>query len=260
MSTEQMGMEVATVEEKAVARQEDTPQIEGLTLIERALDRGVDMETIERLVALQERKEARDAERAMAEALAAFQAECPAVRRVGTADVRKNGQVQYSYGFAPYDEIVRVIREPLAKHGLSYTHDTKMENSTLTVTCTLQHVAGARRSATFTGPFDNSGGKNPLQGIGSTRSYGKRYTLTDVLGLATEEDDDGVGSHGADAPTVNDAQLKRLNELADEAGADKAAFCKLMGVESMAAIPVTQYNLAQLTLKKKIEAKEAGDE
>lgn len=252
-------MEVATVGESTpLVRQEDAPQ--GLTLIERALDRGVDMETIERLVALQERKEARDAERAMAEALAAFQAQCPAVRRVATADVRKNGQKVYDYGFAPYDEIIRVIRQPLADNGLSYTHDTKMEGNTLTVTCTLQHTAGAKRTATFTGPFDNSGGKNPLQGIGSTRSYGKRYTLTDVLGLATEEDDDGVGSHGRDEPPVNADQLKRLNALADEAGADKAAFCKLMGVESMAAIPATQYNLAQLTLKKKIEEQGAGGE
>lgn len=263
MSTEQqeMGVEVATVEERAVARQEGATPGEGLTLIERALDRGVDMETIERLVALQERKEARDAERAMTRALAAFQAECPPIPRRGEGKVMKNGQFQYSYTFAKYDDIAPIIRPFLEKHGLSYTHDSTQGNNEIEVTCTLRHTAGAKRTSTFRGPFDNSGGKNALQAVGSSRSYGKRYTLTDVLGLSAEEDDDGEGSHGQEVQTISEQQLATLNRLAGEADADIKAFCEFMAVDNMAAIPARQFRFAENVLKEKIErAKKDGAE
>lgn len=255
MATEQTGMEITQAGERLPAESEG----QALTPLERALERGLDVDVIERLVALQERREERDAEVAMAEALAAFQAECPPIPRTGTADVMKNGQRQYGYTFAPLDEILRVIRPVLAKHHLSLTFDTEVGDGWVKQTAKVQHKDGGVRTATFSGPFDNSGGKNPLQAVGSSRSYGKRYAAADVLGLATEEDDDGVGSHGPEAPTINKKQLAALNKLADEAGANKAKFCEIMAVESMADIPAAQFKLAELTLRKKIEQKEADD-
>ena len=271
MPTEQTGIDLSAApeevsqvparrEERNPAREQDGPE-QVTSLVQLAIEKGVDVAVLERLVALQERVTERNAELAMAEALSRFQEECPPVPRVGTAEVKKNGVKQYEYHFAPLEKIAEVIRPFLQKHGLSYAHDAEVGNGSVTVTCTLQHVDGAKRTATFTGPFDNSGGKNPLQAVGSARSYGRRYTLIDVLGLMTEEDDDGVGtSRAGEVKAISEAQLKKLNDLADQAGADKAAFCRLMGVGSMAEIPAVQYKLAELTLKKKIEAAKEGDD
>jgi hypothetical protein len=121
--------------------------------------------------------------------------------------------------------------------------------------CTLHHIAGAKRTATFFGPIDASGGKNPIQQIGSARSYGRRYTLMDVLGLVTEDDDDG---RGADPVPCTDEQLATIRDLLTESGADEAAWLKYMGVEAVADIPAARYPEAVASLKKKAAKAKAG--
>jgi hypothetical protein len=84
------------------------PASEVSGLVRLAIEQNVSVEILERLVALQERVTARNAETAMAEALAAFQATCPPIPKTITAEVRKNGVKAYEYQFAPLDEVVRV--------------------------------------------------------------------------------------------------------------------------------------------------------
>lgn len=267
MTTDQreLGTEVASVGEASPETQEEgqSPDVPGhaLTPLERALERGLDVDVIERMVALQERREERDAEAAMAEALAAFQADCPEIPKTGKAEVRKNGQLQYTYQFPKLDVAAKIIRPHLAAHGLSYVHDAEIDGNSVAITCTLQHVLGAKRTATFRGPLDKSGGKNPIQEVASAQSYGRRYSLFNVLGLTAGEDDDGVGAGGQEVQTITDQQLATLNTLAGEADADIKAFCEFMAVDDMAAIPARQFRFAENVLKEKIErAKKEGDE
>lgn len=252
----QTGMDL-TRAEAGVPAAAETPQ-EAETLVAMAIREKVPVEVLERLVALQERVTERNAELAMSEALAAFQAECPPIPRIGTAEVKKNGVKQYEYHFAPFEKIVAVIGPILTRHGLSFTHDGEVNENNVTTICTLRHVAGAKRTATFTAPTDQSGGKNPLQAVGSARSYGRRYTLIDVLGLTTEEDDDGVGAHGRNggAGNITADQAAELNRIADDAGADKVAFCKVFGVPSIAEIPVALHKQAKRALETKLEQKQ----
>ncbi|HSH45085.1 MAG TPA: ERF family protein [Longimicrobiales bacterium] len=240
-ATEQaeMGMEVARVEDSAVAADPSPAGSDLNSLMRVALEQG-SVDALERLVALQERVAERQAEAAMAEALMAFQAACPPVIQSAKAD---------RYTYAPLNEVVRTIRPHLAEHGLSYTHDSRVVESEIEVTCTLRHVHGATRTATFRGPADGSGKKNPLQAVGSARSYGRRYTLMDVLGLVTEDDDDGRAA-GA-APAVTADQADELDSLADEVGADKARFLRWMGVESFAHIPARDFKRAVKALEGK---------
>lgn len=220
----------------------------GTALIHFAIEKGVSVEVLERLVALQERVAQRNAEMAMAQALAAFQEECPPVPRTKIAEVKKDGRKVYEFPFAPYEEIARVIRPFLTKHGLSYTHDAAIGNGQVTVVCTLQHIEGATRKATFSAPVDNSGGKNPVQAVASSRQYGRRYSLIDVLGLVTE--DEAEGGEPAVEP-VAESQAADLESLADEVGVDKVKFLDWLGVESFAAIPKDWYKRAERALENK---------
>jgi len=117
----------------------------------------------------------------------------------------------------------------------------------------LQHILGATREATFRGPLDNSGGKNPLQAVGSARSYGRRYTLVDVLGLTTEEDDDGRGSYGGAPPPgrISGGQLADLEALIEEVGADRARFAEYLNVADLADLTEDQYAPAVRALEDK---------
>ena len=51
---------------------------------------------------------------------------------------------------------------------------------------------------------DDSGGKNPIQSIGSTITYLERYTILALTGLATkEQDDDGKSANQTQQPDLS---------------------------------------------------------
>ncbi len=236
-----------TIHGAPVAITESPDDVSGLVRL--AIEQKVPVEVLERLVALQERVTAQNAEKAMAEALAAFQAACPSIGRTKTAEMKKDGRKLYEYQFAPLDEIARVIRPHLANAGLSYTHDGEVTDRTVRVTCTLQHAEGATRTATFTGPIDTSGGKNPIQQVASARSYGRRYTLIDVLGLTTGDDDDGQSAGSKEPETLSEAAAADMEALADEVGINKPKFLKWLGVESFGEIRIVDYPRAKDALE-----------
>lgn len=256
-------MKAATEAERSGAVIEETTAVEpyvgngaqASSLVRLALERGVDVGVLERIVALQERVTLRDAEVALAQALSAFQAACPPIPKNRVAEVKKDGVLQYTYRFAPLEEIVRVIRPFLTLHGLSFRHDGEVSENAVKSICTVQHIAGASRSATFTGPIDTSGGKNPIQQVASARSYGRRYSLIDALGLTTEEDDDGAAAGGTakSTETITESQAADLTALCDDVGAERSKFLKFMAVESFGEILASQHSRAVKALESKRE-------
>ena len=115
-----------------------------LAVLERGKD--IDVEVIERIVALKERTDDRAATRSMYDAIASFQSKCPPIpktRRVEYAS-RKGGTVSYSY--APLEEIAAVIREPLFENRLGYTWDSKTDASG-GIKCRAPHRPPAARAA-----------------------------------------------------------------------------------------------------------------
>src|SRR5690606_26019598 len=103
--------------------------------------KGVDVETIERLVALQERNAERQARMAFVRAMAAFQAE--------VGPIVKTHEISGRSKWAPLSAIANHVREPLARHGLSYSWDSKVDGEMLAVTCTVRHVDGHEQTGRF---------------------------------------------------------------------------------------------------------------
>lgn len=156
-----------------------------------AIEKGLDTATIGKMLDLQERWEAMQAKKEFVRAMAAFKRECPAVidkDKLVDIELRSGGRMTYKH--ATIGGIVTAITPALSKNGLHVSWETQQANNLVTVTCHVSHEGGHRESCTLSGPRDESGGKNPIQTVGSSVSYLERYTLVAVLGLATAEQDD----------------------------------------------------------------------
>ena len=166
-----------------------------MALVSQAVAGNASIETMERLLAMQERWQANQARAAFNAALTQVIAKLPAIARTGTVErVSRDGKDAGTFKHETMQEIARVVNPILAEHGLSYRFRTDTGAGGVTVTCILMHVEGHTEENSLTAPFDTSGGKNNVQGIGSTQTYLQRYTLKAALGLAVAKDDDGETS------------------------------------------------------------------
>jgi len=173
-------------------------------LMESAVASGASVETLEKLMMLQERHEANEAKKAFYTAMQQFQSIKP--------DMPRNQNVSFgktSYSFCPLPEIDKRLREPLSRCQLSYRFETLNEADKYGVRCIVSHVSGHSESTAMYAPADDSGNKNSIQGIGSTTTYLQRYTLIAAFGLTTADEDDD-GQSNSDLPF---ARVLQHNEL-----------------------------------------------
>jgi len=172
-----------------------------LAVIERAArDPNVDIDKMERLILMQERVQSREAQTAYYADLAKMQPNLPIIDERGGIKGR-DGQVQSTY--ALWEDVNEAIRPTLAEHGFSLSFRVSRAEGEIVVTGILAHHFGHREETTLALPTDTSGSKNAVQAVGSSTSYGKRYTAFALLNLTTTgEDDDG---NKAGAKIVHDA-------------------------------------------------------
>lgn len=162
-----------------------------LAMLERAVISGADVAVLERLMALSERWQANQAQRAFAEALSAARGDLPAILKTKTVDFSTSkGRTHYQY--EDLADVIEQVAPALTQHGLSFRWRTDSETAGyVKVTCILSHRAGYSEETALSGPYDVSGNKNPIQAIGSVVTYLQRYTLKAALGIAAGVDDDG---------------------------------------------------------------------
>lgn len=183
--------DITTRSEQAIAAQGQQSEGERLLTIiaDAASNPNVDVAKMQALLEMQERIVDRGAKQAWIEAMAAMQQDLPMIARNG-AVLNKSNQVQSR--FSRWEDIHRIIKPILMQHGFSLTFRIGSEGQMTTVEAVLAHVRGhVESSGAMRLPLDASGGKNAVQGTGSTVSYGKRYTTIAMLNIVTGEDDDG---------------------------------------------------------------------
>jgi hypothetical protein len=113
----------------------------------------------------------------LAKSLALFQGEVEAI-------VKDAKNPFFKSKYVSLNAIIKGIRAPLAKHGLSFAQFPSGDNGLTTI---LMHSSGEYLEDTVnTQPV-----KNDPQAIGSAITYMRRYALGAVLGLNIEDDDDG---------------------------------------------------------------------
>ena len=188
-------------------------------MLSLAVERGADMDRLEKLMDLNDRWEANQARKAYDAALAEFKLNPPEIRKDRLVDYPSKNQGQVTYNHADLNDATKAIAPALAQHGLRHSFHVKQQDGNISVTCILAHRDGHRESVTLLGAPDNSGGKNGLQAIGSTITYLSRYSLMAITGLASglpDEDDDGQAAGGRRVEdTPSDAREIRLEAMPD---------------------------------------------
>lgn len=93
--------------------------------------------------------------------------------------------------YAPLNDILNIVRPILSKHGLSVTQAPSGDGEHITIVTTLIHSSGEWIEFE---PLTLKADKVTAQGAGSAITYGRRYALSAVLGISSEDDDDGNGA------------------------------------------------------------------
>ena len=199
------------------ARGAGTPDASSLLeLMEQWLaDPSADLDRLDRVAVIYERALAREAEQAFALALIQMQRRLPVLDELGEV-TDESGEVKSTY--ASWEDTVEVLRPILFRHGfaLSFRPGLSARGEPVVVGV-LRHEAGHKEEAELVLPADVSGGKNPVQAVGSSLSYGQRYVTKLLLNLAsrkTGEDDDG---RSAGETRAEQDAIVEINALATEA-------------------------------------------
>lgn len=219
-----------------------------------AIEKNLDLDKVEKAMALQERWEQNEARKAYHDAMAAFKANPPEIEKDRSVVIpHKVGGGVTKYKHASLANVTTKINAALSVHGLSAAWKVAQADKLITVTCTITHRLGHSESTSLHGSPDDSGSKNAIQAVGSTISYLERYTLLALTGLATHDmDDDGATANGGPEYITADQAVKIENELKGT-GSDKAVFLKYIGAESVETIPAKSYSKAMAALAKKKE-------
>jgi hypothetical protein len=212
--------------ERAIVLNESPHSV--LDVIARAAsDPTVNVEKLERLLAIQERLLADQRKTAYFAALARLQASLPQIAKAGSI-LDRDGKTRNRY--AKIEDIDVAIRPLCAEEGFSFSFDSTPAG---VYSCAMQHRDGHVETKTVTLPVDSGAGRNAVQSAGSTISYAKRYLLGMHLHLVTrDEDDDGNGR----AP-ITAEQATELRATLAEVGGNEEKFLRYVGVDSFEAIP-----------------------
>jgi len=162
-------------------------------LLEIAINRDLDIEKLERLMAMQEKWDKQQAVKSFYEAKSQFQLSCPEIPRNVKKNIPdRNGKpTNKVFHYADLAQILKTIKKPLCDFGLSIRFEQKQENGLVDITCILSHKDGHSEQTSLCSQPDSSGGKAAIHSVASAVTYLKRYTLEAVLGISATQDDDG---------------------------------------------------------------------
>lgn len=139
--------------------------------------------------------------------------------------------------YVPLENVVEAITDIAPKHGLSFLQYPVNQDDKVGIVTILMHSSGEYIE---TDPVFAQPAKNDPQAMGSVITYLKRYSLSAVFGITSDEDDDGnkatFGNNGQKQqpqtqPQMNlpkmisDAQIKAIgaktNNISNNTGVDQ---------------------------------------
>ena len=215
-----------------------------------ARDPSIEPARIAQLMELHERAERREAERQFISAMTRLQPRLPRITKDGKIDLGRGKPLT----FAKYETLDEAIRPLYTEEGFSITFGTKpgRTEKELEITATLSHAGGHSRTESMPLPMDQGPGRNALQAVGSTISYGRRYLLGMLFNLITVGDDNDGQSQGF----ISEQQTNTILDMFAGCEMDQQSqskFLELMQSESVSEIQKRDYPKAMSLLQAKLK-------
>ena len=135
----------------------------------------------------------------LAEALAAAQADI-------TGALKTSENPFFKSRYADLATVMEACRAPLSKHGLAVIQTTEGGTDTVTIVTTLAHAS----NQWIRGRLTMKPVKADPQTLGSCITYGRRYTLAAMVGVAPEDDDGNLA-----AGKMNDGKTDAERQTTD---------------------------------------------
>ena len=232
-------------------RAETLPADPMVSMIERiASDPNSDLSKLERMLEMKEKIDAQNAKAAFDAAFSRASAQFPDIPLRGE---NKHQKTRY----ALLKDILSGVRPILSAHGLALSFSTEVDKDFVTVTAELSHEGGHSKRNSIPLPRDTGAGRNAVQAVGSSQTYGQRYTAQAILGLSLGDDteDDGEGATGVQ--TISADQFTELRDLIEKAGITDDVVCQAEKIAALHDLPAARFDGLRKRLNATIKARAA---
>lgn len=157
--------------------------------------------------------------------------------------------------YADFSAVMEAVRGPMHENGFVLVQRTDFDSSDMWLETIIMHVGGEKIAARY--PLRPI--KQDPQGFGSALTYAKRYSLSALLGVVADEDDDGNAASGVNGHSkpatppgkVNADQVGHMRTQIERTGTDIEAFCRHFKIEALPDMPIAKYATAMEMLNVK---------
>lgn len=236
-------------EQQALEPAQPNQELAYLQFLERAAsDSTVDVDKLERIMAMHKEMLQMKAQSAYTVAMAKAQAEMPPV-----ACDKENKHTKSRY--PSIEAVQKAIKKIYLDNGFTciFSEGDAPTNGMIHVIATVRHTGGHVEVFHRYAPADTAGpsgtkNKTEVQGSQSTVSYISRRLLCSIFGVSIVGDDqDGNAAY----EKITATQVADLRTLAEEVGADIPKFCQYFKIDTIENLPVSLYESAVKAFEKK---------
>ena len=153
-----------------------------------------------------------------------------------------------NYKYATLDSVIELLSLVLPKHGLGWIQTISTEDGKPVLITRAIHESGEWIEDALALPQTKlAGGANESQELGASITYFKRYALSALFGIATDEDTDGVADVRERKQQVKaQARAAREEQKTEDAGREEA---ELISVRNTGNEAIDQ-EISQLILRR----------
>lgn len=219
-------------------------------LINLAIDKGADLEKLEKLLTLKERYDANEAKKVFTTSFSLAQANIASVVKT-----KVNPQTHSKY--ADLADIIDAAKPSYTREGFSVifyeAETTKAEH--IRICADVLHKSGHKEMYYYDVPLDGVGIKGnanmtKIHAKASSTSYGRRYLMCMIWNIPTD-DDDGNKASKANVECISDKEAHQIVDLIAITGSDLVKFLDYMNIESVEKMPKKDYDKAIVSFETK---------
>ena len=141
-------------------------------------------------------------------------------------DVVKNSS-GYGYKYASLDEVLKMVRPIAAKNNIAILQSSELQEGIVKVETTLLHTSGEYIVSEVQAPYIELKGMNSYQSLGAAITYLRRYSLSNVFAISSEEDTDAVSKQDNYSKPQNNPQQPNSQQNSGNGNVD----LKTLGIE-----------------------------